>query len=82
MEEKLQKISNLLSHKLSKTFHISDRKTDLLCKFNPPIQLDPDYNYEVGLIYFSANNAIYNITNKNNKIQINDKIFYLTPGAY
>ena len=68
MEEKLQKISNLLSHKLSKTFHMSDRKTDLKCTFNPPIKLDSDYNYEIGLIYFSANNAIYNINKSNNEI--------------
>lgn len=82
MEEQLQKISNLLSHKLSKTFHISDRKTDLKCIFNPPIKLDSNYNYEIGLIYFSANNAIYNITDKNNEVKINNKKFKLTPGAY
>lgn len=82
MEEKLQKISNLLSNKLSKTFHISDKTTDLKSTFNPPIKLDSDYNYEIGLIYFSANNAIYNITDKNNKVIINNKEYKLTPGAY
>ena len=68
MENILEKIANSLSNKLSKTFYISDRKTDLKSVFNPPIKLDPDYNYEIGLIYFSANNAIYNINNLNNKI--------------
>ena len=68
---------------------MSDRKTDLKCTFNPPIKLDSDYNYEIGLIYFSANNAIYNINKSNNEISfkgINNKglqdNLILTPGAY
>ena len=68
MEENLQKIANSLSNKLSKTFYISDRKTDLKSVFNPPIKLDPDYNYEIGLIYFSANNAIHNIGSSSRNI--------------
>ena len=45
-----------------------DRKTDLKSVLNQPIKLDPDYNFEIGLIYFLANNAIYNINEKNNKL--------------
>ena len=76
MEEILQKISNSLSNKLSKTFYISDKKTVLKCTFNPPVKLDPDYNNEIGLLYISI--WMYNINETNNKIYFNNSEKKLT----
>ena len=88
MEAKnLEKLVNLMSSKFSTTIRINDRKSDIDINFPVPLQLNSDYNYEIGLQWFSAYNTIFNIKDKN-EIEVTDlnrnkKIAVLIePGAY
>ena len=88
MEESLKSINNLLSNKFSTVITISSPKSDILVDFPIPLTLKNDLNYEMGLIYFSTYNAIYNITSENNSFEF--KFFdgmlltnlTIQPGAY
>ena len=88
MENHLQKLVNILSQKFSTSLIVENKKSDINFKFQTPLQLDPNFNYELALVYFSTYNSIFNVTNKNNKIIIkiitNQKTIpiELPPGAY
>lgn len=59
---------------MSYYFTFSDEETsELYADYNPPIVLDPNSNYEIGLTYFSVNNAIPNIDESNNKFYFGDQ---------
>lgn len=66
----LQKLESMLSNKYSTTFMINSNKSEITHRFLNPIELNPNLNYELGLIYFSTYNSIFNITDKNNKIKV------------
>ena len=86
MEEELKKLVNISSTKYSTTFYSESNKSDFYIDFNFPIELDNNLNYELGLLWFSTYNTIYNITNENNKYTITDSkgttTKQITPGAY
>ena len=84
----LEKIANLLSVKYSTLLTFNSRESDFTCSFPETLQLDPNYNYEVGLLWFSTYNTIFNITDQNNRFTVAHfttgviKQFSITPGAY
>jgi hypothetical protein len=49
---------------------IKSNKSNINYRFLNALKLNPNLNYELGLIYFSTYNSIFNITNKNNKIEV------------
>jgi hypothetical protein len=59
---------------MSYYFFFSDQETSELSEdFNPPIILENDGFYEIGLTNFSVNNAIPNVDEKNKKFHYGDK---------
>ena len=75
-------ILNIVSS-MSYSFVLSCNTSTLTAEFHPPIYLDEDYNYVIGLINFETFNAIPNIDETNNKI-IYDmfKEFNIPSGSY
>ena len=68
--------------KLSERFIFTSKESEFTRHLKRPIILDKDSNYELGLLWFSCYNTIFNITDKNNKFKINDQDKSITPGAY
>ena len=62
------------------TFTLSDRTSVLEAHYNPPIQLDGDY--EIGLINFETYNAIPNVDVNNNFLKVGDKLIEIPVGSY
>ena len=62
----LKQLINLSSSKYSRTIKASSNVSDFRINFPVPIILDQDLNYELGLMWFSSYNTIYNITKENN----------------
>lgn len=81
MEQQLQKLNNLFSSKFSTTITANSNKSNFEIRFPIPLILDNNLNYELGLSWFSCYNTIFNITNENNKYNIDDKQFKIVPGA-
>ena len=68
---------------MSFTITLSGRGGTLHTNFNPPIYLDPEANYVIGLTNFETFNAIPNIDEKNNKIYLgNNELIEIPPGSY
>jgi hypothetical protein len=70
---------------MSYYFFFSDQETSELSEdFNPPIILENDGFYEIGLTNFSVNNAIPNVDEKNNKFHYGDKdeVIEIPVGSY
>jgi hypothetical protein len=70
---------------MSYYFFFSDQETSELSEdFNPPIILENDVFYEIGLTNFSVNNAIPNVDEKNNKFHYGDKdeVIEIPVGSY
>ena len=87
MEETMKKIANHISTKYSRTLKIEQDKSEFTINFPIPIDLDPNFNYELGLIWLATYNSICNITSKNNTFKYTDdknvvKEIKLSPGAY
>lgn len=81
----------LLIHKLrfkrstvimSLTFTLSGNSSTLESQFNPPLYLDDDLNYEIGLCNFESFNVIPNIDETNNKFPYDDAVLTFPTGAY
>lgn len=87
----LRKINNNLSNKYSNLFIFKSQDSDIKVNFPVPIQLNNDYNYELGLLWFACYNTIDNITplnntlsliNKDNAGKYTSKKITIDPGAY
>ena len=88
MEEKILELQNYLSNKDQYLINITSNKSDIKYQFNPPLELSPNRNYKLGLLWFSAYNTIFNVNDTNNNFAIydykNSKYYQvkLDPGAY
>jgi hypothetical protein len=83
--EKQQFFFNPIAYNMSYYFFFSDQETSELSEdFNPPIILENDGFYEIGLTNFSVNNAIPNVDEKNNKFHYGDKdeVIEIPVGSY
>lgn len=58
---------------MSFTFALSGDSSVLSYNFNPPLYLDDDINYEIGLTNFETFNSIPNIDNTNNTFKWGEK---------
>lgn len=69
---------------MSFTIALSDNSAILHSDFHPPIYLDPNSSYVVGLTNFETFNAIPNIDKNNNKIYFgkNNEFIKIPPGSY
>jgi len=88
MEELMKKLINITSSKFSRTIKASSNTSDFKITFPIPLVLDKELNYELGLMWFSTYNTIYNITTRNNLFRYSNdggttfQEFKLNPGAY
>lgn len=88
MEKSLIKLENIFSTKYSTNIQLTSQKSNFTTNFPVPLELNKDYNYELGLLWFSCYNTIFNISTDNNKFVIlnessNDVgIIIIPPGAY
>jgi len=68
---------------MSISFSITGRESTLRADFNPPIELEKDVPYEIGLLSFVAYNSIPNVDETNNKFYFDDGLFIDIPyGTY
>ena len=70
MDNQMTNLINRLNTKFQTSIFFSSKSSELNCKFKVPIQLDSNLNYEIGLIYFSTYNSIFNILEPENIIFI------------
>lgn len=68
--------------KMSQTFTLTGSGGSISVDYFPPIELNPDYEYILGLIGFYGCNSIRNIYEGNNKLHYNDKVIVIPSGAY
>ena len=68
--------------KMSHTFILKGRESVLTSDFFPPIKLDPDAEYSIGLTDFEVYNSIPNIDNTNNLFYYDQKSLIIPTGAY
>lgn len=66
----------------SVTLTLSGRDSTLNATYFPPIELNPRYEYECGLIDFQSFHSIPNIDKAANKVHIGDKIITIPTGTY
>lgn len=74
-----------LTHKFSTTLNFVSNTSRFTEIFKVPINLNPEYNYEIGLLWFSVYNSVYNIPKGEMFTIVQDE--YITtqgfpPGAY
>jgi len=50
----------------STTFTLSGKKSEIRVQMPVQLHLDPKYRYEIGLVWFSTYNTVYNIHDENN----------------
>ena len=69
---------------MSQTFTLTGIGNTLSSTYHPPIQLDPSYNYVLGLIGLYGCNSIRNIREGNNKLYLDSETspIVIPPGAY
>ena len=67
---------------MSTTIAISGNTPVLSADFNPPIYLDDDKEYFLGLADFESFNSIPNIESGRNKFYIDDKVITIPEGTY
>lgn len=67
---------------MSLTFSFSGKSSELSADFNPPIYLDENSEYAIGLTNFETYNVIPNISEKNNKFTYGNKTIIFPVGAY
>ena len=61
MEESLKTLVNIISSKYSTVLKSSSKESNWVMHFPIPLELDSTYNYELGMIFFSVYNTIFNI---------------------
>ena len=89
-EQKLEKLVNILGSKYSTTLTFNSTCSEFTTRFPIPLNLLQDYNYEIGLTWFTVYNSIFNVTTDNNKFSIKSlvsnknetKNIEISPGAY
>lgn len=70
---------------MSFTFTLTGNSSELNYDFNPPIYLEDDIEYEIGLVNFDTYNSIPNIDKSNNCFEWSRKgvkLFEVPPGSY
>lgn len=67
---------------MSYTFTFTGKTSTLTASFNPPIFLDPNDDYVLGLISFETFNSIPNVTSANNQVKVGTKLLQLPEGSY
>lgn len=68
---------------MSNTFTLTGYKSELSETINPPIELDPKYDYSLRLLSFHSYNTIANIIEGANKFYYDkDKVITIPIGAY
>ena len=89
MEDSLKTLVNIIGSKYSTVLKSSSNESDWVMHFPVPLELDTSFNYELGLMFFSVYNTIFNITSGNNIFKYKEKeednqwkTFKVTPGAY
>ena len=63
MEELLKTLVNIIGSKYSTILKSNSVESNWVMHFPIPLELDPSFNYEIGLIFFSVYNTIFNIRN-------------------
>ena len=66
MEESLKTLVNIIGSKYSTVLKSSSKESNWVMHFPLPLQSDSTFNYELGMIFFSVYNTIFNITDANN----------------
>lgn len=64
------------------TFTLTGNESILYASINPPIVLENDSEYVLGLINFETFNSIPNIDNTNNKFYVGAETFTIPEGSY
>ena len=88
MEQSLKRLENIFSTKYSTSINVKSNSSDIKIEFPIALDLNTEYNYELGLMWFCCFNTIFNITNKNNTFithttkEPKPQILRLDPGAY
>ena len=84
LSDALKNLDNKLSSKFSTTIKANSTTSDFNIRFPIPLVLDSTLNYELGLLWFSTYNAIYNIGAYKFEYSVDgkDTESMLTPGAY
>lgn len=67
---------------MSYTFTLTGTSSTLSTDYYPPIDLDPKYDYVMGLIGFNSYNSIPNIVEGANKFYTDSKIIEIPIGSY
>lgn len=67
---------------MSLTFSLTGNSSVLSADFNPPIYLEDDFDYVIGLVNFETFNVIPNIDETNNKFTYGDITTTIPVGAY
>ena len=85
LSETLKNLDNKLSSKFSTTIKANSTTSEFNIRFPIPLILNNSLNYELGLLWFSTYNAIYNIGRYEFIYSLDGTNFLtaaLTPGAY
>ena len=84
-ETKLTELINLFSKKYSTTIMDISNKSKWEINFPVPLSLDNRFEYEIGMMFFSVYNTVFNITKDNNTFTTYNTskptIYKITPGA-
>lgn len=68
---------------MSRTFTLTGTSNILTSTYYPPIELNPNYSYGLGLVGFYSYNSIDNVHAGNNKFYyLDDQQIIIPPGAY
>ena len=77
MEDSLKKLVNIVGSKYSTVLKSSSKDSDWIMHFPVTLELDPSFNYELGLMFFSVYNTIFNIKENNSFLSLKKKILIL-----
>ena len=64
------------------TLTLSDQSSVLEAQYFPPLELNADKYYVLGLVEFLTFNSIPNVDENNNKFYVGDKVILLPTGSY
>ncbi|GJQ87770.1 hypothetical protein Trydic_g14181 [Trypoxylus dichotomus] len=67
---------------MSHIFALKGASHQLCANYYPPIELDPRYDYALGLISLHTYNTIPNVTEENNKFCYDNKVMKVPVGSY
>jgi hypothetical protein len=61
VENRLKRLDAVISNKYSTLITASSKDANINISFPTPLSLNNDYNYEMGLLWFSCYNTVFNI---------------------